>query len=136
MTMTSAPLQSTYGPPQKLERGFRTHTALGVALIFLGLAQINVGVRAADKAHSWLLHGLAPSTGMWVATVLWFVAMPGFIGAGFGLLGVTWLRARWRLLMASALAASILLLVMFAPLYTVNIAVLDAVVLAAVLRWG
>src|SRR4029077_14294186 len=101
MTLTSAPLQSTYGPPQKLERGFRRHTALGVALILLGLAQVNVGVRAADKAHSWLLSGLTPNAALWVATLLWFVAMPGFIAAGYGVLGVAWLRARWRIFMVA-----------------------------------
>jgi len=136
MTLTRARVESTYGPPEKLERGFRRHTALGVALVLLGLAQVNVGVRAADRAHSWLLSGLSTNTALRLATVLWFVAMVGFIAAGFGLLGVTRLRARWRHLMAVALTASALLCALFAPLYTLNVAVLDVAALLAILRWG
>ena len=136
MPLTRPSVPSTYGPPRHLERGFRRYTALGVTLILLGLAQVNVGVRAADKAQSWLLSGLSTDAALWIATLLWFVAMIGFIAAGFGLLGVVGLRARWQRLMLTALAASVLLLVLFAPLYTVNVAILDVVALAAVFRWG
>jgi hypothetical protein len=107
-----------------------------VSLILLGIAQINIGIRAADAAHSWVLSGLTPDAALWLATVLWIAATNGFVAAGFGMLGVSWLRVHWRLLAWSALVGSVLLLVLFRPFYSAHVAVLDAVVMFALFRWG
>jgi hypothetical protein len=116
--------------------GTRGRTALGVALILLGFAQINVGIRAVDAARSWLVPSLGTERTLWLATILWLTAMGGFVAAGFGLLGVSWLPAYSRLLVIGALAASGLVLILFAPFYTANIAALDAIVLGAVFIWA
>jgi hypothetical protein len=64
-----------------------------------------------------ILHGLAHAgIGMWVSptpsflvTVLWWIAMAGFVAAGAGLFGVPRLDARWRPLAVTASLASLLL---------------------------
>jgi hypothetical protein len=114
----------------------RRHTALGVSLILLGIAQINVGIRAADAAHSPVLPGLTPRVALWVATILWVATTLGFVAAGFGMLGVSWLRLHWRRLAWTALVGSGVLIVLFTPFYSAHVAVLDALVMLALFRWA
>ena len=89
-----------------------------------------------------ILHGLAhASAGAWASAVggralvpiLWELATLGFISAGAGLLGVRWLRSRWRPIAIVAVLSSAALLLLFShPLFNVGIAA-DIVIVVIVL---
>lgn len=76
----------------------------------------------------WLLvvHGLAHAAlGVWIAgdnaplfvSILWMVALIGFVGAGLGVLRLPLLRDRWKVLIAGAAIASSLICIGFAGGY-------------------
>ena len=107
---------------------------VGLLLIFAGLAQPISALRAADSGQSWLLTMLPVRDRMLLAATLWAVAMLGFIGAGFGALGIEPFRDRsWRLTLA-ALIGSVLVLVVFVPANTGIVAAVDIIPLALLLR--
>jgi len=92
-----------------------------------------------------VLHGLAHAgAGMWVAqrtpagllSALWTTAMVGFVGAGFGVLGVPVLRTHWRRLTVAAAVCSVVLLASGRHAVFALGVTLDAVLLALALRWG
>jgi hypothetical protein len=114
-------------------------TALALLLILGGLAQINTGIRAADSGRSWLMAALPQTAGSLLAALLWAVAMLGLVAAGFGVRGVPPFSRRPRQIALAALAASALLLALFWGPLAGAVAVVDLVVLAAVLtapRWA
>jgi len=94
----------------------------------------------------WLLmlHGLAhasagmlvgPATPVWVVTLLWWIAMTGFVAAGFGLLGFAPLERAWQPLSSVAAVSSIALIALsWHPVLMIGAAI-DAVVLLANVPW-
>jgi hypothetical protein len=75
----------------------RWRHAAGIVLILHGLAHSLPGMRV-----SWQF--------LWVPSVLWAMALAGFLAAGLGLLGVGVMRTRWRLSAAIGVAGSASLL--------------------------
>lgn len=73
-------------------------TALGILLIAHGLAHTLAGMRGFEGPHPRL------------TTVAWAVALVGFAGAGFTLLGVRGLGGTWRRFAGVGLVGSVLLL--------------------------
>ena len=108
-------------------------TLIGVFLVMHGLAHSTAGALAADRPDSWLLGGLGEWPQRWIATLLWCVAMVGFVAAGFGVLGLAGLRRHARTLALAAASASLLLLALFLPPTATAGAVLDLAVLAYIL---
>lgn len=85
-----------------------------------------------------ILHGLAHAgAGMWATlgaprlfiTILWWIAMVGFVTAGAGLLGLPRLETRWRPLAITASIASLALLAFFPHPVLVVGAFIDAAIL-------
>lgn len=97
---------------------------LGLAMIAHGLAHASAGTWATDIG------------GRGLVTVLWELSAVGYIAAGAGVLGVTPLRKRWRVLIVTATVSSLLLLGIFGhPLFLFGI-VADVLILAvAVFSW-
>ena len=73
-----------------------------IALLLHGLAHANAGMLA---SHPFRV----------TPTILWAVATVSFLAAGLGLLGVRWLRRHWQVLSLAAIAASLVLLVVYRP---------------------
>ena len=109
------------------------HAGAALLLIIAGITQIHVGEPAVDGAfRSWLPAAASTAASAWLAPILFAAAMLGFLAAGFGVLGVAPLAARWRTIALVAVACSLLIVVFFwspfAPLVTLlNLAVLVAV---------
>jgi hypothetical protein len=94
---------------------------VGVMLILLGLAHVGAGTWAAVSAPILL------------AMPLWWFAMIGFIAAGVGLLGISWLDRRWRVLACiGALASLGLLSVYWHPALMIGAAIDAAILLDAI----
>lgn len=68
---------------------------IGIALILHGLAHAGAGIWATSSASVWLI------------TLLWWIAMAGFVTAGSGLLGVPRLDRLWRPVSVVASLASL-----------------------------
>jgi len=100
-----------------------TRAAVGLALVLHGLAHIAIGSAVQDTRRG---------SELVVATVLFFVATPGFVAAGFGAWNVPGLRSIWSGLVKASVLASVLLLVMAAPAQSQIVAAvaLDALLLA------
>ena len=71
---------------------------LGSLLVLHGLTHAAAGIWAMPVGPTWFV------------TLLWFVAMVGFIAAGAGLIGVRQLDDHWLPIATTAAAASILLI--------------------------
>ncbi len=99
-------------------------TLTGILLVAHGLAHAGPGTWAADRSPSRLV------------TTLWWLAMVGYIAAGFGALGVPPLARRWRPVAALATLASVAMLVLFGHLAFATGLLVDVAVLAAALQWG
>ena len=97
-----------------------------VALLFIlhGLAHAAAGVWALDVGPWWLV------------TVLWWIAMAGYVGAGFGLLGVAGLRHIWEPLAVAATVGSLVLLWLFGHVAVLWGMLVDVVILVGGLHWG
>ena len=94
---------------------------IGFLLVMHGLAHAGAGM--------WLA---APQP-VWLVTILWWLAMAGFLSAGTGLLGVQWLDRRWRLLSCVAAAASLVLLALsWHPILMIGAAIDGAILLDAI----
>jgi hypothetical protein len=74
---------------------------IGSILVLHGLAHAGVGIWA------------TPAGPVWLITLLWWVAMVGFVAAGAGLIGVPTLNRHWLLIAAGASIASILLILRY-----------------------
>jgi hypothetical protein len=101
---------------------------LGVGLILHGLAHAGAGTWTTQREHA--------ST--WLLTILWAVAMPGFVAAGLGAVGVRHFERRWRAFAATAAVSSLLLLPMLGgPVAVVGIVLDVGLVLIAATshRW-
>ncbi len=95
---------------------------IGVLLVLHGLAHAAAGIWASSMGRPWL------STGLWGAATV------SFLAAGFGMLGVPRLGARWRVLTLNGVIASLLLLAIYRhPLLSTGI-LIDLALLAAALR--
>ena len=97
---------------------------VGTAFVLHGLAHAGAGMWAA---------GMGPA---WVVSILWGVAMVGFVAAGFGLLGVPLLRRRWERIAVAAAVSSIMLLGLFGSVPLLLGLAVDVGVLALGLQWG
>ncbi len=75
---------------------------LGTLFLLHGLAHANAGMLASDPFR------VPPA-------ILWGVASVSFLAAGFGLFGVRRLRHHWQVLALVAIAASLVLLVIYRP---------------------
>lgn len=87
----------------------------GTALLLHGLAHAWPGSVIVAAGTSWILGSAGLGGSMvvrWPAALLWATALAGFLGAGFGLLGVPAFRA-WRGLARTGAGASIALLLLF-----------------------
>lgn len=91
-------------------------TLLGLALVLHGLAHTNAGMIAANGPR------VMPS-------ILWATAAIGFMAAGFGLLGVRRLERHWQALGLTAVASSLLLLLVYWPMTAVAGILVDLVLL-------
>jgi hypothetical protein len=85
---------------------------VGLLLVLHGLAHAAFGMAAQD------LPGVAGTAlsgppRVWLATVLFLGATPGFMAAGFGCWGTVGLARHWRAIAYGAIAASVALLSMF-----------------------
>src|SRR5690242_11937007 len=90
----------------------------------------------------FVLHGLAhaaagiwatPTGPTWFVTLLWWIAMAGFVAAGAGLIGVPKLDERWLPIAVTAAVASILLIARYpTPATLVGSAIDGAVLIGAI----
>lgn len=101
----------------------KIRAALGLALVLHGLAHISLGTAVQDVRRG---------SELVVATVLFALATPGFVAAGFGAWNVAGLRSIWGSLVKVSVLASLLLLVMSAPAAprTIAAVLVDALLLA------
>ena len=100
----------------------KLRAALGVILILHGLAHASAGMWATDIG------------GRALVTLLWEISTLGFMAAGLGLLGISFLERYWKLLVVLASVSSLALLLLFGhPLFIVGIAADFAVLGAALL---
>jgi|SRR5690348_13683386 len=91
---------------------------VGVLLLLHGLAHAGAGM--------WL----ATSAPVWIVSVLWWLAITGFLAAGTGLLGVSWLDRHWRSLSsAGALASLALIMMSWHPVLMIGAAIDGAILL-------
>jgi hypothetical protein len=95
---------------------------LATLLLLHGLSHANVGVWAFANGPDWFI------------TALWGAAMLGYFAAGFGLLGVRFLRIRWKQSLTMATLASIALLVMFGHGIALLGIYIDLIILVVVLE--
>lgn len=94
---------------------------IGFLLVMHGLAHAGAGM--------WL----AAPRPIWLVTILWWLAMAGFLSAGTGLLGVEWLDRRWRRLSCVAAVASLALLALsWHPILMIGAAIDGAILLDAI----
>lgn len=99
-----------------------TRISLGVLLILHGLAHTTAGYWATG-------HGP-----LGISTALWMIACLAFVGAGFGVFGVTPFRIYWRPLVLVGAVASILLLAGWSHPWLVPGLALDAAFVAIAMR--
>lgn len=86
--------------------------AIGLFLILHGLAHSAFGMAAQDLPGR-AGYALSGPPRMWLATILFLAATPGFMAAGLGHWGVVGLAPYRRPITHSAVAASVGLLVLF-----------------------
>ena len=98
--------------------------AIGLLLVLHGLAHAGAGMWAVGRAPTWFV------------TLLWAVAMVGFMAAGFGLLGVRPLLRGWPWTMLVAAASSLFLLAIVRHEAVLAGVVLDVAVVLLALRWA
>lgn len=93
--------------------------SVGLFFVLHGLSHAAFGMAAQD-IPGVAGYALSGPPRVWLATTLFFGAMPGFLAAGLGRFGVIGLARHWRTLARGATAASVALLLMFprAPLTT------------------
>ena len=105
--------------------------AIGLFLVLHGLAHAAAGTAAQDVPRG-IAAALPAGASAPFATLLFIVAMPGFVAAGFGVWGVVGLRRIWGPLTSSAVMASALLIAFYSPPPAQVVAglVLDGVALA------
>jgi peptidoglycan/LPS O-acetylase OafA/YrhL len=90
-----------------------------------------------------LLHGLAHASlaswasdgPMWITTPLWFLAMIGYLAAGFGILGLRALRMDWVAALIVATGASITLVALFGDPKLPPVILIDLAVGAVAFIW-
>jgi hypothetical protein len=107
-------------------RGMTSRRRIGLAVVVLlhGLAHANAG--------TWP----GPAMPFWLTSVLWDIAMLGYLGAGLGLLRVPVVGRVYRPLMTAATMGSIALLTTVGgPIAFVGIA-MDLVFLTLVIHWA
>ena len=91
---------------------------VGLLLVLHGLAHAGAGM--------WV----TASAPLWIATMLWWLAIVGFIAAGTGLIGEPWLDRRWRIFSSMAAAASLGLIAMaWQPILMIGAAIDGALLL-------
>jgi len=94
---------------------------LGTVLVLHGLAHAAAGIWA------------TPTGPTWVVTLLWWIAMVGFVAAGAGLIGVPKLDELWLPIAVTAAIASILLIAGYpTPATLVGSAIDGAVLIGAI----
>lgn len=97
---------------------------IGLLLLFHGLAHAGAGMWAMGRAPTWFV------------TLLWAVAMVGFLAAGLGLLGVRRLLRGWPWTMLAAAASSLFLLAIVRHEAVLAGVVIDVAVVLLALRWA
>jgi len=102
----------------------RQRVLLAIVVLLHGFAHSNAGV--------WP----GPALPFWVTTALWTVAMLGYLGAGFGLLRVPFVRDYYRTLMTAATIASIALLTVVGGMIAFVGAAVDLTFLTVVVHWA
>ena len=102
----------------------RWRVLLGIVLVLHGLAHANAVTWAIDAAPLWFL------------SVVWGVAMLGYLAAGFGLLRVPLISTHWKRLMTAAMGASIVLLTLAGGTMAFAGVVIDVALLALLARWA
>jgi hypothetical protein len=98
--------------------------AIGLLLLLHGLAHASVGVWAAYAGPLWLV------------TVLWTVAMIGYLGASVGVLRAPILRDQWKAYASTATVASIVMLLFYGGWLSIFGIMVDTIVLIVALGWA
>lgn len=117
-----------------MERRFGRMVA-GVVLVLHGLAHALPGMQIGAGTYARLLSRLGNSLIVWTFTLLWSVAMSGFVAAGFGRIGAAAFRAHWRGIATVAAVASLGLLLVWPTVWTVPGIVVDVAILTRVRGW-
>jgi len=97
---------------------------VGLLILLHGLAHANVGVWAFAEGPAWLV------------TLLWGVAMLGYLAAALGILRVPRLREWWKPTLVAATIASIVFLLGFGNRFGVLGILIDLVMLFVALMWA
>ena len=97
--------------------------ALAVVVLLHGFAHANAGMWAGNTVP------------LWITTLLWGVAVLGYLGAGFGLLRVPLVRRHYRPLITAATIASIALLTIIGGAIAFFGVVVDLFFLTIVVHW-
>jgi hypothetical protein len=97
---------------------------VGLLILLHGLAHANVGVWAFAEGPAWLV------------TLLWGVAMLGYLAAALGILRVPRLREWWKPTLVAATIASIVFLLGFGNRFGVLGILIDLVMLFVALVWA
>ena len=114
----------------------RAARIIGSLFVMHGLAHALWGLQSANRAVGWVSGGSEGSAlALWLVTLLWSLAMGGFLFGGFGLLGARPLHRHWLSFVIPAAAASLLLLLGFRPPILLPGLVLDIAVLGGVWWW-
>lgn len=87
---------------------------VGLFLVLHGLAHAAAGTAAQDAPRG-IAAALPAGARELLATLLFIVAMPGFVAAGFGVWGTLGLRRIWAPLTSTAVLGSALLLALYSP---------------------
>ena len=90
---------------------------IGSVLVIHGIAHATIGVWPTTEGPAWFI------------TLLWVVAMIGFVAAGAGLIGVPGLDTHWLVIADVAAVASILLIARSPAPATIFGSVVDGAVL-------
>lgn len=95
---------------------------LGLVIVLHALAHANVVIWAAPLG--------------WFATLLWSVALIGYLSAGLGMLRVPIVRHAWKQLMVTATIASMVLLLLMGELIASLGAIIDLLLLMLAFEWA
>ena len=92
-------------------------SVVGAFLLAHGLAHAMAGIQVIAGASSWLLQafGVGAAQIRWTGAVTWTVGMAGFAAAGLGLMGLASFHPRWKAVVGSVVAASLVLLLLYWP---------------------
>jgi hypothetical protein len=107
---------------------------VGGLLIVHGLAHVNAGMLASDAATPGSHSAISGWEGsVWVAAILWGIAMVGFVVAGTALLGLAPRWAKWRPSAVAAVVGSLALAAVYRPPTMIPAIVIDLAVAALAL---